>query len=547
MGSQGGLPAERAYAGGPDRVTPGDAPPPWSGPWREQALSEGRDALDALVIGGGITGAGLLLEAARRGYRALLVEAGDFASGTSGRSGKLVHGGMRYLKEGRLGLTRSLLLERDRLLRDRPGLVNRLEFILPTYRFSRKNRAMYGVAVRLYDVLRGRRRSWCRYSPAQVEARIPGVRLDGMDGAFGFHDAVTDDARLVLRTLRDAAALGASAVNRARVVGLLREGGRVVGAEVHDTVADTTHAVRARVVFNAAGASADALRGWVGQAPRLRPIRGTHLVLSRQALPLEYAASVRHPADGRYIYMLPWEGATLVGTTDRDHGENGAALRSTGEEVEYLLEALHHWLPGLAMDASSLVGSFAGIRVVVDTGRADPYREKRASVRWEEEGLVTVVSGKLTGFLPVVARALDGAGLRATGAVGSAAPGAEDISRMEGVEASVARRLTGRYGADAPALVAAAQADELSPVGASEVLWAELRWGLRAEGVHHLDDLLLRRARVGLVLPEGGAAHFPRIRTLCSQELGWDATRWEEEEARYRAIWRAEHGTSLPA
>lgn len=494
--------------------------------------------LDVLVVGGGITGAGLLLAAARRGLRALLVEGGDFASGTSSRSGKLVHGGMRYLAHLRVGLTRTLLRERDRLLRDHPGLVDPMEFVLPTYRHRRKDRLSFAVAVRAYDLLRGRGRSWTRYGPEEVLRRYPGLMAAGLDGGFGYVDAVTDDARMVLRTLRDARCSGGHALNYVRAGELVREGGRVAGAELLDGVSGRSVVVRARRVLNATGAQADGLRGQVGALPRLRPVRGTHLVFPRETLPFATAVSVRHPADDRYIYLVPWEGATLVGTTDLDDPRrNGGEPRPTPEEVAYLLEALAAWFPGTPADRHHLVAAFAGVRPIVDSGSGDPYSAGRESVLWDEEGLVTVVSGKLTGFQAIVMKALHKLPSNGGGHWEPEDRSAAPDDGLAELDPGVRTRLLGRYGRDASALVAAAGPGEMEPVGDTGFLWAEVRWGARGEGVRHLDDLLLRRARVGVLLPGGGAAHFPRVREICRQELGWGDARWMAEEARYRSLW----------
>lgn len=523
-------------------MTEGMAYPRWGPGWREDAWARLREPHDVLIVGGGITGAGLLAEATRRGLRAALVEGGDFASGTSGQSGKLVHGGMRYIKQGRFGLTRTLLLERDRLLDERPGLVDPLDFILPTYRQHRMDRAAYGVAVRLYDILRIRGRTWRRCDAHEVMHRVAGVRRDGLDGGFQYLEAVTDDARLVMRTLREAAARGGLALNYARVEGLVREQGRVVGAEVVDVESGHGVTVRARVVFNAAGTGADGLRGQIGAPRRLRAIRGTHLLFPASALPLTTGVSFRHPVNGRYIYLVPWEGTTLVGTTDVDQPRSDPdESRGSAAEVDYLMEALHHWLPDASLGRDDLLGIFSGVRPVLDTGTTDPYREGRGSVLLEEDGLVTVVSGKLTGFRPIVERALRRAGPSLLAPPGPAVSGAPGHG-LDGLSAASVTRLAGRYGPDAEPLVAAATPGELEPVEHTPVLWAELRWALRAEGVVHLDDLLLRRARVGLLLPRGGAGILPRVRGLCMEELGWDGPGWAAEEERYLALWQDAHG-----
>ncbi len=532
----------------------------WDGTWRDETWARLGEPLDVLIIGGGITGAGILLEAARLGLRASLVEQGDFASGTSSQSAKLVHGGMRYLRQGRAALTRALLLERDRLLAEHPGLVDPLDFVLPTYRDRWRDRMGYAAGVRLYDLLRGRRRTWRRHSADEMVEMIPGIRTESLDGGYGYLEAVTDDARLVLRTLREAAHAGAGALNYVRAHSLIRDGGRVRGAELADVVGGRSITARARAVVNATGVHADRLRGELGATPRLRPIRGSHLVVSRDVLPLSLAVGLRHPATGRYLYLLPWEGVTLVGTTDLDDPEAGRhEPRATPEEVSYLLEGVDAWLPGIGLSADHLLGTFAGVRPVVGTGRADPYREGRDSVLWEEEGLLTVVSGKLTGFRPIVERALrrvvaavgpSGRGSGRLGPSGAAvgdAPAAEPggpPAALAGVPDRLRHRLLGRYGDDMLDLAAIARDGDLEPVAGTPVLWAELRWAARAEGVVHLDDLLLRRARVGLLLPRGGEEIFPRLAALCREELGWGEERWVSEVGRYRSLWR--EGLSVP-
>lgn len=374
-------------------------------------------------------------------------------------------------------------------------------------------------------------------------ARVPGVLREGLDGGYGYTDAVTDDARLVLRTIREATLHGATAVNYVRAESLVREGGRVTGAELVDQEDRRRVTVRARVVFNTTGAESDQLRQGAGGARRLHRIRGTHLVFPLDALPISQAISFRHPKNARYIYMLPWEGAALVGTTEVDErGEVGREPHATEAEVTYLLEALSTWLPGLRLRRDDILATFAGVRPVMDTGAADPYREPRDSVLWKEDGLVIVISGKLTGFQPIVQRALDSALGPVPGGEGrpaldrSFAPG--DVEALSHLKDGVNTRLLGRYGADASYLVAAARPGELEPVGDTPALWGELRWGARAEGVVHLDDLLLRRTRVGLVLRHGGLDHFSRVRDLCREELGWDTQRWSEEEERYCRLWQ---------
>jgi glycerol-3-phosphate dehydrogenase len=391
------------------------------------------------------------------------------------------------------------------------------------------------------------------------------VRAEGLDGGFLYGDAVTDDARLVLWQLRVAAQGGGVAHNHARVERLRRDRrGAVVGAEVVDSRTGASAAVRATVVVNATGAEADALRRPSSSAPRLRPIRGTHLVLSRQRFPLESAIGYRHPATGRYQYMLPWDDVVLVGTTDVDvdvdvdgGGEGDGAVRATAAEIEHLLEGIQHCVPGASIGRGDLVASYAGVRPVADHRGGDPSKASRQSVVWEEDGLLTVISGKLTGFHSVVAEAmgriapgrapLADAGPGSVGAnVGRSVGGDDrhrDLAPPAGVTAEGWRRVVGRHGADATAVVAAAGPGELAVVPGTRTLWVELRWGARAEGVEHLDDLLLRRTRVGMQRPAEAAAD-PRLEAICRSELGWDSERWTAELSRYQALWTRNYSPS---
>lgn len=508
---------------------------------------------DLLVIGGGICGAGVLLEAARRGLSALLVERHDFAWGTSSRSSKLVHGGLRYLKGGHVHLTRESVREREALLRDAPGLVEPQGFAFAHYAGARGRRAfLAGLA--LYDLFAGRReRHWL--DAAEFLMLAPNVRRAGLEGGIVYTDARTDDARLVLRVLREAQAHGAEALNYLGARELLRDaGGRVNGAWLACGAAGGTdgefRALRARVVVDATGAWSGPLHG---KGPRLRPLRGSHLVLPAWRLPLAQAVSLMHPSDGRPVFAYPWEGATLVGTTDLDHGEPmGGEVRITQREVDYLLAALQAQFPQLGLGHDDIVASYAGVRPVIaheSAGQdAAPSSEGREHCVWSEDGLVAIAGGKLTTFraialdaLAEVRRQLPGwnASL-AAGPIFAPAPAVADAR----VPASLLRRLRGRHGADCAALLAVARDGELDLVPGTETAWAELRWAARCEAVRHLDDLLLRRTRLGLLLREGGAAQLPRIRAICQPELGWSDAEWEREEAAYRRLWTSHY--SLP-
>jgi glycerol-3-phosphate dehydrogenase len=496
---------------------------------------------DVLVIGGGICGAGVLLEAARRGLKALLVERNDFAWGTSSRSSKLVHGGLRYLKDGHVRLTAESVREREMLLRCAPGLVEPQGFAFAQYDGARGRRSfLAGLAI--YDVLAGRReRHWLAADDFLMAA--PNVKRDGLAGGIVYTDARTDDARLVLRVLREALDHGAAAVNHLGARALLREGGRVCGATVAGDGAD--YAVRARVVVDATGAWSGPLHG---AGPRLRPLRGSHLVLPAWRLPLARAVSLMHPHDGRPVFAFPWEGATLVGTTDLDHDDDmERAARITRGEVDYLMAALQAQFPHLQLTDGDVVSTYAGVRpVIAGKEGGAPSQEGREHVAWSSPGLVAIAGGKLTTFRAIALDALRLAKAQLPGwndpldacAVFAPVPPPEAAH----VDASLLRRLHGRHGACAAALLDAALPGELERIPGTETAWAELRWAARREAVRHLDDLLLRRTRLGLLLRDGGTAHMERIRAICQPELGWIDAHWAQEEAAYRAHWTLHHG-----
>jgi len=516
----------------------------WTRTWRDETWSRLSDPWDVLIIGGGITGAGILREAVRLGLRALLVEQRDFAWGTSSRSSKLVHGGLRYLAQGHVGLTRASVRERKRLLAEGPGLIDPLGFLLATYKGDRPGRWTYKAGLSIYDLLA---LQWSHryYSPQDFELLAPHLDRRGLRGGFRYGDAQTDDARLVLRVIREAVVAGGTALNYAAAEELLREGGRVVGVRVVDRLGGRSAAVRARVVINATGAWADRLRAQVGAPARIRPLRGSHLIFPAWRLPVAQALSFLHPHDRRPVFIFPWEGIALVGTTDLDHHaplDEEPAIAPA--EVSYLMAAVESQFPSLALGLDDIVATFAGVRPVIGTGRLDPSRESRDHVVWEEDGLLTVTGGKLTTFRLIALDALRAARRLLPGMprpsrrlpvldrVDVALPAPRPLDEAQ------RRRLLGRYGAEAPALVAAAGPGEMESIASTPTLWAEVRWAAREEGVAHLDDLLLRRVRLGLLLEEGGRAILPRVRAIAQSELGWSDARWEEEEAAYLDLWR---------
>jgi glycerol-3-phosphate dehydrogenase len=525
----------------------------WNKNWRDSVWTQLDGEFDLIIIGGGITGAGILREAARAGLKAVLFEQGDFASGTSSRSSKLVHGGLRYLKNAQIKLTWESVHEREHLLKEGRGLVTPLPFVMANFRHDKTPAWMFGAGLSVYDIL-ALKWNHAAYDPRGLRDLVPQLASPDVVSGFRYFDAQTDDARLVLRVLQEAAQDGAFALNYTRVEGLLKAKNRVTGVAVRDMAPgpdpfDTipgrkTTEVRARVVVSATGAWADEMRSQVGGRARLRVLRGGHIFLPQSKLPLTRAVTFLHPADGRPVYILPWEGVTLVGTTDVDHERTPSTdVHISRAEGEYLMKAVTYAFPGLCLGQDAVQSSLAGLRAVVDTGKADPSKESREFVLWNESGLLTVSGGKLTTFRLMAQTALR--------AVRSVLPEHPRLGREErvldplppestlcDVPPELRLRLMGRYGAAACSLVETAQEGELQAIAPSPSLWAELRWAARNEGVVHLEDLLARRVRLNINLPGGGTKEIEKIRKIVQPELGWDDERWESEEKAYRQLWQ---------
>ncbi|MBK6294245.1 MAG: glycerol-3-phosphate dehydrogenase/oxidase [Rhodoferax sp.] len=510
---------------------------------RAQALGQlAEREWDLVVIGGGITGAGVAQQAARRGWSVLLLEQRDFAWGTSSRSSKLVHGGLRYLKEGDIRTTLHSVRERQRLMTEAPELIEPQSFLFANCAGRKPGRWLFQTGLTVYDLMAGQRSHyWANLSTAQTLA--PGLKPRHMRGALVFSDAKTDDARLVWRVLMEARRDGAVLLNYVAARGLQLATGRVTGLDVEDL--DVTsgsgqrYAVRAKAVINATGAWADHLRAGVGARPMLRPLRGSHLVVPFWRLPVAQSISLMHPRDGRPVFLYPWEGATLIGTTDLDHRSDlNVEANITPAEVDYLIEAVNDQFPATNLTATDVSACYAGVRPVVDDGKGDASQATRDHVVLDESGLITLTGGKLTTFRLMAQDAL------ALAAPHVGKPFARDDALMftptpplnPRWSAAVRHRLAARYGYRGADLATDATETELQTIPGTHTLWLELAIAARHEAVLHLDDLLLRRTRLGLLLPRGALDHLPRIRDLCEPHLQWSEARWATEIARYQAL-----------
>jgi glycerol-3-phosphate dehydrogenase len=539
----------------------------WTRGWRDaiwKDLERASPAYDVIIIGGGITGAGILAEASRAGMRALLVEAKDFASGTSSRSTKLVHGGLRYLRQAQIRLTRESVRERERLLREAAGLVMPLGFYLTSFKADSMPTWMLGAGLAIYDVL-GAKWAHERHRPESLVKNEPSLKGAPLKGGYHYYDAQTDDARLVVRVLREAVRRGGTAINYARVEDLLRDArGAVCGVVLRDTAGERTVEVQARAVVNATGVWADGMRVKLGEKPRIRAIRGSHLVFPAARFPLGEAISLMHPRDGRAVFAIPWEGITLLGTTDVDHGKDlETEPAMSAREAEYLMEAAHLAFPSLSLDLGDVRSSYAGVRGVIDTGASDPSKESREHALWSEKGLLTVTGGKLTTFRLMAREALDALESTVPRSNGSRESDDSNERRSRTVrilddaptiddarlDEATRLRLAGRHGIEASDVMAcdggSDSAASAERIGDTPALWSELRWAARSEGVVHLEDLLLRRVRLGVLLGDATFALMDRIRKIAQPELGWDDARWEREERAYREVWKRAYGNQF--
>lgn len=497
---------------------------------------------DIIVIGGGITGAGILREAARLGLKALLIERNDFASGTSSHSSKVIHGGLRYFLQGQLGIMRESLKARQHLIRDGSPLVKPIGYLHTIYKGDKITPFIFETGIRIYACLQGHWKVHQRIKPSQLGLLMPGMSEEDARAVFTFDESQTDDARLVLRVIREAMDCGGVARNYTSAAGLWRDDtGNVIGVLATDAENREPVALRARAVVNATGAWADHIRQHIDMPSHLRPMRGSHLVIPGWCLRIARIASFFHPVTGRPIFCVPWMGVVLVGTTDVDQDPlpAGEEPHASAEEVQFLLEGLQARFAPLKLTAQDVQAVYAGIRPVVDVHTADPMKASREHVILYESGLLTVVGGKMTTFHLMALDALDKLRqhipdlprARAESTALDALPDAPIPSER-------AMDWLARYGEASLDFLSAASPEERLSIRGYNVSPADLRWIMRHESVRHLDDLLLRRTRLGLIAREGGSALLPELRSLVQEELNWTDSRWDEESARYRAYWK---------
>ena len=512
------------------------------------------EEFDVLIVGGGITGCGVALDAASRGLRVALVERDDFASGTSSKSSKLVHGGLRYLQQREFRLVYNALHERQRALKNAPHLVRILPFLIPVLSkdglINPKIARALGTAMWLYDLTGGARigKLHQRIDKEAAIAHMPTLRAPNVAAAYLYYDAQTDDARYTLTLARTAANHGAVLANHAAVT-RMRKGvnGRIEGATVE---ADgRTFDVTARVVVNAAGVFSDDVREMdEGTHPHsIRPAKGIHITVPWEKVRNDIAAIVPVPKDRRSIFVVPWGDFTYIGTTDTDYDGPIDDPQCTPEDVKYLLDAMNFALAE-PLTVDDVIGTWAGLRPLVTggtVGQKTADLSRRHKVAASKTGLVTVTGGKLTTYRKMAEDTTDAVlktigrraacrtkNLRLMGAAGSA-PDDEHLAR--------------RYSSEAAAILTLADSDpDLGAPLVSGLPYrrAEAVYAVRNEMATTLDDVLTRRTRARLLNRDATAAAAESVARLIGVELGWDETRITAEVDSYRAALEHERASA---
>jgi glycerol-3-phosphate dehydrogenase len=528
---------------------------------RAEALASlERAPFDVVVVGGGMTGTGVALDAALRGLRVALVEAGDIAAGTSSKSSKMVHGGLRYLQQREFRLVYENLRERQRLIENAPHLVRPLPFLIPLFGrdgvVSRSVTRAYATALWLYDVTGGWRigQRHRRVSRAEALAHLPTLDASRLVAGFLYPDARGDDARVALTLARSAADAGAVVATYTRAVGLERDAdGAPVAVTVADAFTGERRRVATRAVVNAAGVWTDVVANLEAseRAPRVTPAKGVHVTVASERLPADIAAVLPVPGDRRSVFVVPFEEApyTFIGTTDTAYDGPLDTPRCTGEDVAYLLRAVNA-ATSSKLTPQDVTGVWAGLRPLlaptpgeaVSARTADLSRRHRVTV---EYGVVTITGGKWTTYRQMAEDAVDALGPR----LGRQAPCSTAHHPLHGARGDVGHdaHLARRYGADAPAVAALAASDPTlaeRPLAPLPYLGAEFLYGARTEMAVTLEDLLCRRTRAHLQDARATRAGARRVAEIVAGELGWDSARVDAEVAAYERLVDEEFGAA---
>lgn len=480
---------------------------------------------DLLVIGGGITGAGVARDAAMRGLQVALIEKDDFASGTSSRSSRLVHGGIRYLEHGQVGLVRESVRERETLLRIAPHLVHPLAFTWPVYRGARVSRLKLRIALGVYDFLAGRlwSRSHRMLSKDAVVALEPSVKTEGLKGGATYQDAATDDARLTLANVLSAESFGAVTLNHTEALRPISRDRSEWVVDVHDGLTGMESEVRAKVVVNATGPwRLNLERRWPQRTAQRRGSKGVHIAVPAERVGNRKALTIIHPDDGRVMFVLPGVSHTIVGTTDTWTEEAPDEVRASVADIEYLLKAANAAFPDALLSRDDVVSAWAGIRPLAEwEASKNPSAVSREHrIDRNGVGLITVSGGKLTTYRAMAAEIVDTVE-RELGRKPSHCKTAETV--LAGGERSV----------EIASLIRADPALGKSIVPGLPHTMAELKYAVEKEMAVTLSDLLIRRSPVAYETPDHGLTALPQVVDLVAPLRKWNPGRAQEQIVAY--------------
>jgi glycerol-3-phosphate dehydrogenase len=516
-----------------------------------------RDQLfDLVVIGGGITGAAIARDAILRGFKVALLEKGDFASGTSSRSSKLVHGGLRYLRHMKFGLVFGALRERWILMRNAPRLVKPLTFLIPVYKDAKTGKLTLSMGLWLYDILALFRtptfHGWL--SPEKAMELEPKLRKGKLAGAGLYADCATDDARLVLALIKDAWSRGVLVANYAKVAGFEKNGGKIVGVRALDLITGAEFSVRGKVTVNATGPWSDSLRRLddPSSEPRLRPAKGVHIIVPRERLGNRQAVVIESPRDGRNMFVIPWGNLSLVGTTDTDYEDDLDHVGASEEDIQYLLEALNQTFPESRITNEDIISLYASVRpLAAELGVSEDAVSRDQLIFESSSGLVSIIGGKLTTHRTMAKALVDHVSVRLAGEFAAPAKApcetdrfALDYQRNElkqavkglmqksGFDAEIAGHLVEAYG---PGAVKVLEITEEKTSLASRIttetpyLLAEVVYAVRYEMAMKLIDFMLRRTQLAYRLKDHGGSIVLNVSALMAKELAWSAETLAEE------------------
>lgn len=541
-----------------------DATTPSALSQRETTLAAlASEQFDVLIVGGGVVGSGALLDAASRGLRVALIEQTDIAAGTSGRSSRLIHGGLRYLEQLHFGLVAEALEERARLIRLAPHLVRLEPFLFPIYGWPLVHQGFYGSGIFLYDLLGSRHGAgFARHMrPDAAIEFAPQLRREGLQAGILYHDGVEDDARFTLAVLRTAMGLGALAATRVQAAAPLLDGGRAIGVRARDLATGAELEIRATHVIDATGVWAAHPDEWFAPVPgaaRIVPSRGAHIVIRRDRLVAQGGMTLRIP--GRVVFIIPWPNHWVIGTTDHEDERPPARPTALDEDVDELLGVVNQRMT-LDLSRDDILGTYAGLRPLVGEGGGSTVKASREhKVTTDPSGVVRIGGGKYTTYRVMARDTIDAAlGPVATKArpsktaelpiigaspLGDLAVLAARIERETGLLSVFTRRLVDRHGTEADAVVDLGRERALlRPLGdETEHLEAEVAWAASHELASSLDDVLSRRMRLAQELPDRGASIAQRTAEILGAELGWDAARQAAEVSTYLETARVEYG-----